>query len=81
MIANEKTYHFKDFVNLVKFDTYLLNSFEFVSIMFDVGFNEKVFNIQKKQADDFYEKQLAICKDVELAKYACRIYYISQHFN
>ena len=80
MITAE-TYHFKDFVNLVKLHNFLLNSFEFVEKMFDVGFKENIFDISKKQGIDFYEKQLAIHKDSNFAQYASRVHYISQHFN
>jgi hypothetical protein len=49
--------------------------------MFDVGFKENIFDIPKKAGEDFFNKQLAIWKDVEFAKYASRVHYISQHFN
>jgi hypothetical protein len=71
-----ETYHFRDFINLVKFDTYLLDSLEFVSLMFDVGFKENIFDIPKKTGEDFFNKQLAIWKDKEFAKYSCRVHYI-----
>jgi hypothetical protein len=80
-IVTTEIYHFRDFINLVKLDTYLLDSLEFVSLMFDVGFKENIFDIPKKAGEDFFNKQLAIWKDVEFAKYASRVHYISQHFN
>jgi type II restriction/modification system DNA methylase subunit YeeA len=67
---------FDDFINLVKLDNSLLNSFEFVNLMFNVGWNEKVFNIPKSTADNFYKQQLAIYKDTAFAQYASRLHFI-----
>jgi len=75
MITAE-TYHFKDFVNLVKLHNFLLNSFEFVEKMFDVGFKENIFDIPKKAGEDFFNKQFAIWKDKEFAQYASRVHFI-----
>jgi hypothetical protein len=44
--------------------------------MFDVGFKENIFDIPKKTGEDFFNKQLAIWKDKEFAKYSCRVHYI-----
>jgi hypothetical protein len=61
---------------LVKLDNFLLNSFEFVKAMFDVGWNEKVFDIPKSIAEIFYKEQLAIHKDSNFAQYASRVHFI-----
>jgi hypothetical protein len=44
--------------------------------MFDVGWNEKVFDIPKNIADTFYKEQLVIHKDSNFAQYASRVHFI-----
>lgn len=71
-------YLFNDFVNLVKFDNYLLNNIEFVNLMFIQGRAEK--RLKLEGANCFYQKQLAIHKDINFAKYASQVHFILQCF-
>jgi hypothetical protein len=69
-------YRFNDFINLVKLDNFLLNSFEFVSLMYLQGRKDKVFKQTEEYGIDFYKNQLTIYKDTNFAQYASRLHFI-----
>jgi len=69
-------YRFNDFINLVKLDNFLLNSFEFINLMYLQGRKEHIFKQTREYAESFYKEQLAIYKDVNFAQYASRVHFI-----
>jgi hypothetical protein len=71
------TYHFKDFVNFVKLEYWLMGSQDFVKAMYEQGRKEKVLSFEG--ATKLYDKHYAIWKDKELVQYLCRVYYIEKY--
>jgi len=67
-------YLFKDYVELVKKDNFLLESFEFVYLMYLQG--RKEAKLKLDNADEYYIKMLDFFNDKEFAQYASRLHFI-----
>lgn len=79
VLTNIKTdriaYLFNDYINLVKLHNYLLESSEFVSLMFIQGRKEALLKLDT--AKDVFARNIEFFKqDLEFAQYASRLHFL-----